>query len=90
MWHWAGEVQLVGKSNISSQAAKKSPALPPPPSHCRRALVLPEEGDGENRAGKEAGFLSPLAVFFEVWLEDVSALRTSLPSCHFPSAETGS
>lgn len=52
MWHWAGEVQLVGKSNISFQAAKKSPALPPPPSHCRRALALPEEGDRENQAGQ--------------------------------------
>lgn len=52
MWHWAGEVQLVGKSNISFQAAKKSPALPPPPSHHRRALALPEEGDGENQAGQ--------------------------------------
>lgn len=80
MWHRAGEVQLVGKSNISFQAAKKSPALPPPPSHCRRAPALPEEGDGKTEPGSQrGGLLKPLAVFFEVWLEDMSALRTSLP-----------
>lgn len=57
MWPWAGEVQLVGKSNISFQAAKKSPALPPPPSHCRRAPSLPEEGAGKARQGRQRGGL---------------------------------
>lgn len=60
MWRWAGEVQLVGKSNISFQAAKKSPALPPPPSHCRRAPALPEEGDRKTRQDRQRdGLLKP-------------------------------
>lgn len=59
----------------------------------------PQEGPGSarrgsrgkpSRAGKEAASLSPLAVLFEVWLEAVSVLRTSLPCSHFPGAQTQS
>lgn len=63
MWHWAGEVQLVGKSNISFQAAKKSPALSPPHPHLPTAgglrLCQKRETGKTKQDRQRGGLLKP-------------------------------